>query len=208
MTPGAKPLLLPLTCKSCGRDLAGGGGALVYACLECGEATHMSDPDKAYPLVYVRPSPSFSGQPVYAPFWRLTGRVSLTVESDPKRSVYHRLKPLGPLYFPAFWSPQAAYHDNLTVRLALAQDRIELERRSDPLLDGIRDPSVLSAMARLTWLGYLDRFSDVTGVELDYQAESVTYCAMPYFRQGGFFFDGVLGVQVPPKLFAGSGLRS
>lgn len=202
------PLLLPLTCRTCGRDLSGGGGALVYTCGECHEATHMADPDKSYRLLHVRPGPSFTGQPICAPFWRLTGRVTLTVEDDPKRSAYQRLKPLGPLFFPAFWNPKAAYFDNLTVRFALNPEKIELENRSEPLLDGIRDPRVLPEMARLTWLAYLDRFSDVTGVELVFEPEDVAYCAVPFFQQGNFYFDGVLGVQLPPGFFAGSGLRA
>jgi len=208
VTAGEKPLLLPLTCKTCGQELSGGAEAFIYVCLGCGEATHMSVPDYAYRLLYVRPSPAFKGTAIFAPFWRIVGRATLTVEADKKRSAYQHVRPLGPLFFAAFWNPKAVYYDNLTLRFAQCPEKIEFDKRSDPVLAGIRDPKVLPEMARLTWLAYLDRFSDVTGVDLQFQPERLDYCAVPFFKQGSFYSDGVLGIQLPPGFFAGSGLKS
>lgn len=199
-------LLLPLICNGCGRELAGGPNALVYVCLECGEATHMGDPGVVYRVVHVRAGPAFSGPRVYAPFWRLAGRVTLLVDDEKKRRVYQNVKPLGPLFFPAFWSPKAAYVDDLTLRYAGAQDRIELQESQEPVLDGVRDPRTLPEMARLTWLAYLDRFADVSGLEVEFQVESVTYAAVPFFTAQGGFRDGVLGIQLPAGYFSGHGL--
>lgn len=200
-----RALLLPLVCKGCGRALAGGPDALVYVCTGCREATYMGDPGAAYRVVHVRAGPAFSGPRVYAPFWRLAGRVTLLVDDEKKRRIYQNVKPLGPLLFPAFWSPKAAYFDNLTLRYAGAQDRIELEESGEPVLDGVRDPRVLPEMARLTWLAYLDRFADVSGLDVEFQVESVTYAGVPFFPAQGGFRDGILGIQLPTGYFSGRG---
>ena len=65
------------------------------------------------------------------------------------------------------------------------------------LVDGIRDPSVIPEMARLTWLAYLDRFSDVTGVSADFEAQRPVYAAVPFFKDGDSFVDGLCGVRLP-----------
>lgn len=203
-----EPELVPLACKGCGQELAGGPHAMVFVCMDCKEAVYMGDPGRGYRLAFVRAGLSFSGPRVYAPFWRLTGRVTLVVDDERKRRAYQNVKPLGPLYFPAFWSPQAAYFDNLTLRYAGVQERMEFEEIREPILDGVRDPETLPEMARLTWLGYLDRFSDVTGQEIEYQIESVAYAALPFFRQGEAFCDGILGIQLPRGFFSGLGLKA
>lgn len=201
------PTLLPLLCRGCGQELAGGPLALIYLCPVCREATHMAEPGRSYRLLYARAGPSFSGPRIYAPFWRITGHVTLTVDDERRRRAYQNVKPLGPLFFPAFWNPKAAYFDNLTLRYAAVQE-IDFEERQEAVLDGVRDPRTLPEMARLTWLGYLDRFADVSGQEIDYQVESVAYAALPFFRHREGFCDGVLGIQLPGGYFSGLGLRA
>jgi hypothetical protein len=198
-----RPLMIPLICKGCGSPLDGSGDALVFVCRQCRTARHMAAPEKAYPLAYVKNHLEMSGERLYAPFWRLAGQVHWSTLEPAKQRAYSNAKPLGHLYFPAFWSPRVAYYDNLTQSLALSKDPMLFEERSDAIVDGYRDPGTLGEMARLTWLAYLDRIADVTDVKLTFTVEEIIYAALPFFRAGDRYVDGVLGVQLPPAFFEG-----
>ncbi len=203
------PLLTALTCSNCGSDLAGGGSALVYVCRNCLRAKFMKKPDAVYAFRYVKPVLDLHGPLVYAPFWRCTGKLKLKADDPRKMKHYSTLKPLGALYFPAFWNIRLSYFENLTLRYALMESgSIGFGEAIDaPLLDGIRDPAVIPEMARLTWLGYLDRRSDVTGVDAGFEAQSLAYCAIPFYREGDSYVDGVCGVRLPGVFFSEGGER-
>lgn len=194
-------VLLPLLCASCGQELEGHAQSLVFVCRSCRSAVHMAEPGKSYRLVYVRPRVEFEGERVYAPFWRLEGRVRWTTDDARKERAYGSLKPLGPLFFPAFWSPRVAYHDDLTLRYALDERGLETEDRSDALLDGVRPASSLAELARYTWLSYLDRAADVTGVTVEFTPGALEYAAVPFFAQGDKLVEGVQAMVFPSALF-------
>ncbi len=201
---GDAPLLSALTCSNCGSDLEGRGSALVYVCRGCLRAKFMKKPDAVYAFRYVKPVLDLKGPVVYAPFWRCTGKLRLKADDPRKIRPYATLKPLGALYFPAFWSMRLSYFENLTIRYALlAPGTLGFGDALDaPLLDGIRDPSVVTEMARLTWLAYLDRRSDVTGVDAGFEPQSLAYCAVPFYREGDSYVDGVCGVRLPGAFFS------
>ena len=196
-----RTLMIPLICMGCGEPLDGSGESLVFVCRACRTARHMSAPDRVYPLAYVKSRIVIAGERLYAPFWRLAGHAQWSVLEPAKQRAYAHAKPLGDLYFPAFWSPRVAYYDNLTQSLALSKEPIEFEERDDAIVDGYRDPAALPEMARLTWLAYFDRIADVTGVKLVFTPEEITYAALPFFRTGEGFVDGVMGVQLPAAFF-------
>jgi hypothetical protein len=64
----------------------------------------------------------------------------------------------------------------------------------------MRDPSILPEMAALTWLAYLDRRADVTGVSAVFHPESLLYVGVPFFRTGASLVDGLCGVRLPASL--------
>ncbi len=195
-------LLLPLLCKRCGHELEGGAQALVFLCRSCGLAVSMGQPDRQVPLVYVRARVEAGGTRVYAPFWRLSGKASWSGARSQQDRVYSSLRPLGDLFFPAFWSPRAAYHEDITLRYALDEAGLETEERTDPILDGVRPAASLGELARVTWLSYLDRFADVTGVSLEFTPAGLQYAAVPFFIQGDRIVEGVQGTSFPGVLFA------
>ena len=191
-------LLVPLACPRCGGELAGGGRALVFLCHPCRLAVSMHRSPRPFPLLYAKPSAGIgSGEPIYVPFWRLEGKASWRAPDEERGRVYDRLTPLGPLFFPAFWSPRAALYDNLTLRYALAPANIILAPGEAPVQEGVLDPADLPEMARLTWLAYLDRAGDVTGVEGFFEPTGLAYVAVPFIREGDHWVDGVLGINVP-----------
>ncbi|MGC8722518.1 MAG: hypothetical protein ACP5VF_01415 [Acidobacteriota bacterium] len=193
-----EPLLIPLDCPRCGGELAGGERALVFLCHPCRLAVSMHRSPRPFPLLYAKPSAGAgSGETIYVPFWRLEGKASWRAPNEERRRAYDRLTPLGPLFFPAFWSPRAALYDNLTLRYALAPASIALEPGEAPVLEGVLDPADLPEMARLTWLAYLDRAGDVTGVECLFEPTGLAYVAVPFVRDGDHWVDGVLGINVP-----------
>jgi hypothetical protein len=198
-----QPLMIPLICKGCGDPLDGSGDALVFVCRACRTARHMADPENAYKLAYVKSRVEMAGERLYAPFWRMAGMVHWSTLEAAKQRVYSNAKPLGHLYFPAFWSPRVSYYDNLTQSLALSKEPILFEDRSDIIVDGYRNPAALGEMARLTWLAYLDRIADVTGVDLTFTVEEIIYAALPFFKAGDRYVDGVQGVQLPAAFFEG-----
>ncbi len=201
---GDVPLLSSLTCSNCGTDLDGGGSALVYVCRNCLRAKYMKRPEPVYAFRYVEPVLDLKGPVAYAPFWRCTGKLKLKADEPKKLRSYRTMKPLGALFFPAFWNIRLSYFDNLTLRYALLEaGTIRFGDSLDaPLLDGIRDPAVVSEMARLTWLAYLDRRSDVTGVDAGFDLQSLAYCAVPFYREGDSYVDGVCGVRLPGVFFS------
>jgi hypothetical protein len=97
-----------------------------------------------------------------------------------------------------------AYFDNLTLRYAQmdAGTFVFDDAADSRLMDGIRDPLVIPEMARLTWLAYLDRYSDVTGVTADFEAQRPVYTAVPFFKDGDSFVDGLCGVRLPSGFFS------
>lgn len=196
------PLLHPLSCPKCGRDAEGSGASQIYLCPPCGTARHMARPGEPYPFRYLRAAQP--GRPeLYAPFWRLEGTASLRSEDPGKALAYRNMRPLGPLFFPAFWTLKAMHHENLTQRYALMESPPGPDpEASGPVLPGVVDPAHLPAMARLTWLAYLDRVSDVTGVDVVYLPRAISYAAVPFFRAGGGWQDGLLGLPFPGAYFA------
>ena len=195
------PLLVPLLCPRCGGGLDGGSGARVFLCQACAIATFEADPVQVFPLQYVAVAAG-SGRPdLFAPFWRVQGDFAWRTEDRQKQRIYGNLRPLGPLFFPAFWSPKAAYHDDLTLRYAMRPELLTLGPGQDPLLDGMRAPKALGELARLAWLAYLDRSADITGVEGTFVINELIYAAVPFFRKGDHFEDGVLGCSVPASFF-------
>ncbi len=197
------PLLVPLCCPKCGSDLDGGPHALIFLCLPCGLAIHASDPRRPYPLSFAAPLLRQAAPDLYAPFWKVDGTFSWTTSDKQKERVYANQRPLGALFVPAFWSPKAAYYDNLTLRYALQGGPQRLDGAAGPVLDGARPPEVLGELARLTWLAYLDRAADVTGVDGRFQVDALAYAAIPFYRDGSRFLDGILGVPVPEAYFSG-----
>ncbi len=198
-------LLRLLACPRCQGELDGEGSSRVYTCAACRTARFMPAPEKAFPLVYLEAAvPSEGRRTLYAPFWRLEGRASWRCEEGSKAGAYRAMTPLGSLYFPAFWNPKAPYHENLTQAYALLPEPPrEAEAGAGPILPGVVDPANLARMACLTWLGYLDRVQDVTGVELRFEASSVAYAAVPFFRGPKLWVDGVLGHTFPDAYFFG-----
>jgi len=200
MSAGA--LLAPLVCSRCGKDLDGGGGARIFLCRPCGLASYGADPAQVYPLRYVTATSGSGAPDLFAPFWRVAGEFSWRTEDRRKQRVYQGLQPLGPLLFPAFWNPRAAYYDDLTLLYARRPERIALRPGNEPLLDGMRHPKALDELARLAWLAYFDRSADVTGVEARFELKDLVYVGVPFFKRDGRFEDGVLGCKVPPAFFS------
>jgi hypothetical protein len=130
------------------------------------------------------------------------GEFSWQTDDRRKQRTYQNLHPLGPLFFPAFWSPRAAYYDDLTLLLARRPEQIALVSGNRPLLDGMRHPGRLGELARLAWLAYLDRSADVTGVEGRFEVKDLVYVGFPFFKRDGRFEDGVLGCKVPATYFS------
>lgn len=165
----------------------------------------MDRPEPTYPFVYLA-TRGVGERPLYAPFWRVKGEVFWKTDQVEKARGYGRAKPLGALFFPAFWTPRTGHDENLTLRYGLldAAPR-EAPEAEGPLLPGILDPGHLPEMARLTWMAYLDRLADVTGVEVTFRPDVVTYVAVPFLARGAFWEDGVLGLRFPSTYF-GRGL--
>jgi hypothetical protein len=193
--------LLRLNCPECGRPREGGPEALVYLCRNCRRATVMGPDPKDYPLLYAEAKAEFPGRRVYVPFWLLDGEASWESLDPRKARVFANARRLGALAFPAFWSPRAAYHDNLTLRYALEPEPFRFEPCDAPVLDGVRAPEVLPELARLTWLGYLDRLADVTGLELRFRPSGLRYVAVPFFEADDKLLDGILGIVFPLAMF-------
>jgi len=164
----------------------------------------MERPERLYPFVYLSARES-GGQTLHAPFWRVTGAATWRTDDPEKARLYRTLKPLGPLYFPAFLTPRSVHDDNLTMRYALLDSPPPEEPDvAAPLLPGIVDPGPLPEMARLTWLAYLDRVADVTGVALEFAPSEVAYAAVPFVARPGAWEDGVLGLRFPDAFFGRS----
>lgn len=198
----SRPLLLPLACPVCGHDAQGSGASKVFLCLACRRARHMGCPDRAYPFWFAKSRRTGSPQ-FYAPFWRVEGSASLVVPDPAKGKIYRNMRPLGPLFFPAFWTLRAMHHENLTQRYALMEDPPERDADAEgTVLPGVVDPDNLPAIARLTWLAYLDRVADVTGVEVSFTPASVAYVAVPFLRVGEGWEDGLLGLTFPGAYFS------
>jgi len=195
-------ILVPLTCPACGGELEGGSQSLVFICRPCSMAMHCSDLARGYPLRYAVPVIRKSRPDLHAPFWRVKGTFSWRAKEPAKERAYANQRPLGPLFVPAFWSPKAVYCDNFTLRYAQAGVAIELSGGDAPVLDGSRAPSVLGELSRLTWLAYLDRVADVTGVEGRFDVEDVSYVAIPFYLEGEHYQDGILGAQAPAAFFS------
>jgi hypothetical protein len=164
----------------------------------------MERPEQVYPLVYLAARPGPTSR-LYAPFWRLEGRARWRVDDSTKDRAYQNLRRLGPLYFPAFWTPRVGHDENLTFRYGLLDSRPpeDPDARGD-VLPGVLDPETLPEMARLTWLAHLDRVADVTGVQLEFSPGSVVYAAVPFLRSGASWEDGVLGLRFPDAYFGTS----
>lgn len=199
MTAGG--VLLRVSCPACGKPREGGPEALVYICRTCRKATVMGSAPADYPLVYAAPRSEIQGRRFYVPFWLVEGDAVWRCDDPVKDRAYARARRLGALAIPAFWSPLASYHDNLTLRYAMEAEPLRFEERKDPVLDGVRSPEILPELARLTWLGYLDRFADVTGVEVEFRTGAVHYAALPFFDTGEKALDGILGIAFPSAMF-------
>jgi hypothetical protein len=195
-------LLTPLSCPRCGKDLDGGDRARIFLCRPCGLASHGGDPADVYPLRYAAAAAGAGTPDLFAPFWRVEGEFSWQTEDRRKQRTYQNLHPLGPLLFPAFWSPRAAYHDDLTLLYARRPELIVLRAGNEPLLDGIRSPKALGELARLAWLAYFDRTADVTGVGGRFEVKDLAYVGVPFFKRDDRFEDGVLGCKVPASYFS------
>ncbi len=210
MTDESGRLLVPLVCPRCGGDLEAPSPSRVGICLNCKVATFMRQPENEYHLFFIearerRPSSEI----IYAPFWLVKGSGSFNCGDDKKKRIYQNARKLGPLYFPAFWTPKAANYENLTIRYALAQESlVEDKEAHGAILAGVLDPSRLAAMAALCYAAYLDRLADVTGVEASYKVEQVAYAAVPFLKAGKGWTDGVLGVAFPGAYFFGGGPTS
>ena len=196
------PLLVPLVCPRCGNDLDGGGGARIFLCRPCGLVSLGADPAQVYPLRYVAAAEGAGPPDLFAPFWRVAGEFSWQTEDQRKRRAYQNLQLLGPLLFPAFWNPRAAYYDDLTLRYARRPELLVLRPGNELLLDGYRHPKALCELARLAWLAYFDRSADITGVEGRFEVKDLVYVGVPFFRREDHFEDGVLGCKVPSSFFS------
>jgi len=164
----------------------------------------MEDPGRVYAAGWLSPRVGAAGEPIGAPFWMVTGALRIRCPDARKEAAISRVRRLGPLFFPAFWTLRLSYYDDLTRRYALADPSLLSfqEPFEGPLLDGVRDPAPLSEMARLAWLAHVDRAADVTGVEASFEVERVAYAVVPFFQEGDRLVDGILGVAVPRVLMA------
>lgn len=192
------PLLIPLTCPRCGSDLAGGAGARIFLCTKCLRAQFMERPEVSYPVVFIQPVLAQGESLLYVPFWRVSGKASLNCPDHKKAERYKSVKALGPLMVPAYWSPRADYYEDFALRYAREPDKlIPGPEAGGTILDGVRAPATLPEIARLTWLAYLDRFADVTGVRLTFKVESTAYACVPFFREGRGYVEGIFGTSIP-----------
>ncbi len=200
----AGSLLVPLTCSTCGNVLAGGDAARIFLCRACRTAIFMEAQDRVYPAGWLSPRIGLAGDPVGAPFWMVTGSLRVTCPDARKEAAFSRIRRLGPLLFPAFWTLRLSYYDDLTQRFALADPALLSfgEPFGGALLDGVRDPALVPEMARLAWLAHLDRAADVTGVEARFDVERIAYAVVPFFQEGDQLRDGILGISVPRVLMA------
>lgn len=164
----------------------------------------MEAPDRIYPAGWLHPRIGGAGRPVGAPFWMVTGALKVSCGDSRKEAAYSRVRRLGPLFFPAFWTLRLSYYDDLTRRFALLEPAQLAfgEPFQGPLLDGVRDPGLLPEMARLAWLAHLDRAADVTGVVASFEAERIAYAVVPFFEEGDHLVDGILGIALPRVLMA------
>ena len=181
--------------------MEGGDRARVFLCRPCEVASYGADPARIYPFRYVAPSPDAGAPDLYAPFWRVEGDFFWRTDDPSKARVFHHLSPLGPLFFLALTSAKTAYCDDITIRYAREPGLLKLCPGTAPVLDGRRNPEVLGELSRLTWLAYLDRVADVTGLESRFEVKGLTYSAVPFCRTAGEFVDAVLGIRVPEVYF-------
>jgi|GEM_PF-815229 len=191
------PLLLPLKCPDCGAELEGGASASIYLCRNCLYAVYMKQPNERYPLIFLKARVKASGAKLYVPFWRVKGRFKISSLDKKQSRAYAHAVPLGDLFYRAFWSPKANYFQNLTLEYSMGGKLLEEEGGSEPFVDGIRDPSPLGEVGRLTWLAYLDRKSDITGVESSFEIQSVAYVGIPFFREREGWMEGISGAMLP-----------
>jgi hypothetical protein len=155
-----------------------------------------------YPLGVIEPAIRLVGHPRFLPFWKLDAAWVLRAGEDQTRS-YRHFPTGGSLLFPAFWRPRFSYHADLTWRFLMLGAPVPCGPPKDPFLGGIRSPEVIPEMARLALLSYLDRISDVGGVELDLTVRALHYVGVPFWRDLEGWTDGVFGLRFPPSLAPG-----
>lgn len=196
------PLLIPMVCPHCGKDLEAGPGDRVGLCMSCRRAHFLGGAGGSFPLMYFHPVSGGTGKPKFLPFWKL--EASWEIRCEPvKARAYSRFPARGTLVFPAFWRPSPTYSADLTWRLFGLAQLPPLGPGEEPLPGGVRSPEVIPEMARLSLLSYMDRLADVDGVDLRIAVGSLEYVGYPFWGDPEGWMDGILGVRFPSALFPG-----
>ena len=191
-------LFAPLKCNRCGNELKGGKNSEVYLCLNCRVAFIMTSYPSSLPLIIIKENFSATGTLFYAPFYKMVGEFSIKTDDKKKMDAYSRLKTLGPLYYGAFYNLKGLYSDDLTIKYALAEDKIgeSDEIKNYKLIDAFITPVHLEKIGRLIYLSYLDKAADITGVDVQYKLNSIFYALIPFERNDNHLKELILGTSL------------
>ncbi len=191
------PTALALRCPRCGEPLRGLQQDVVFWCAACHVPHEVVDRTFIERRASIaRPVVAAESSVLHLPVWAFRVEYACRWE-DPERASVARLVPAVEwVYVTGFELHNAWYFGD--PGMIFTERRIRLEPASPALVVGCaRSLEDAKAYIEPHLLTVIDRWVDVTGLEMSCAIKEVVLWGIPYVDEGEVLRDGILGLKVP-----------
>ena len=190
--------IVQLVCPECAADLMGPPLGPIFGCPRCRKSFSMiARPPRLIDTVYVQPGHGGPAEPVYMPFWRVAIEPSFVVRSEEKRKRLEQRVPRIEQIFVWGWHiANALYFGDPLDELNKVDEAPDLTPDPDPrgfLAGASIAPVEAVKLARFLCLKLVDRYEDITGVDVRIKPRKLTLVAIPFFLEGDAIISGLSG---------------
>lgn len=195
--------ITPLVCPNpdCGRPLAGLPYDRMFTCISCASAYAVKDGAmRRFPIAFADIRRDIEGRRVYLPVWRFGVHVQADKPDQTDRHLRAEVGRIDTVWVTAYLMQRPDCHGDLG--MILSQHRVRLPRAAAPppgvVISGItRGPGEAIRHGELFVTAMIDKATDVTGMDIRIQADTMELWALPFAVQDDFIVDLASKVRFP-----------
>ncbi len=199
---GSGVTVTPLVCPDCGSPLAGLRYDRIFNCMNCRMGYKPGKEGKwtRYALRFAEPGHAKAKVSFYLPLWQLGIESSAKASNKQQEVAISRIEDMKSVWVTAFTMVRPSYYGDIGLNYssAGAMPRMVREWPQASFTAGCaRTLEDASKYARLFVTLFIDKRTDVTGMEIDVKVTGAALWGIPFADQGSKVMDLVSGMELP-----------
>ena len=180
--------VIPLICRNCGLNLEADQNDVLFYCPDCRKGWELWDNALIERKVYYASTPesiSPGQRLLYLPYWVFDiKKIDLSMDDTKTREFFYRkIKGISKIYIEAYESFMTHLYGNMALRYMFESPQYSL-LPPQKIVGCTRSSELIRPYLHLYLLKYLDRFNDVTGLDLRLEHGEPYLVAFPHLTIG------------------------